>query len=177
MAIRMHNHHIVPRHVGGTDEGSNLILLTIPEHANAHWELFIQFNRWEDELAYLALSGQNDKTVSLAKQAAALANIGKKATAETRAKMRIAHRGRAKISESTRAKRSASLKGRYLGAKNSKYKGASIGVHKVTGEVVRLEGRKAIQAAGFRHSGVSRAISGHLPHHKGFTWTREDPKN
>ena len=31
-----HKHHIIPRHMGGTDDPSNLIELTIEEHAEAH---------------------------------------------------------------------------------------------------------------------------------------------
>ena len=35
-----HVHHIVPRHMGGTDDPSNLIKLTIEEHAEAHKKLW-----------------------------------------------------------------------------------------------------------------------------------------
>lgn len=31
-----HRHHKVPRHMGGTDDPDNLVLLTIEEHAEAH---------------------------------------------------------------------------------------------------------------------------------------------
>ena len=34
-----HNHHIVPRHAGGTDDPSNIIKLTVSEHAEAHLKL------------------------------------------------------------------------------------------------------------------------------------------
>ena len=53
-----HTHHIIPRHAGGTDDPSNLIELTVNEHAEAHRQLFLKFGRWEDELAWKALSGQ-----------------------------------------------------------------------------------------------------------------------
>lgn len=43
--------------MGGTDDPSNLIELTVEEHAQAHKELFEKYGRWEDELAYKGLSG------------------------------------------------------------------------------------------------------------------------
>jgi hypothetical protein len=56
-----HKHHIIPKHAGGSDDPSNLIELTVEEHAEAHRLLFEQHGRWEDELAWKALSGQVDK--------------------------------------------------------------------------------------------------------------------
>ena len=35
-----HWHHIVPKYLGGTDDKSNLILLSPYEHAMAHLELY-----------------------------------------------------------------------------------------------------------------------------------------
>ena len=31
----MHSHHIIPKHIGGTDDPSNIIELTVEEHAAA----------------------------------------------------------------------------------------------------------------------------------------------
>ena len=58
MSTYTHKHHIVPRHMGGTDDESNLVELTIEEHARAHWELWCMHGRWEDEVAYRSLEGQ-----------------------------------------------------------------------------------------------------------------------
>lgn len=44
--------------MGGTDDESNLIELTIEQHAQEHWNLFCMYSRWEDEVAYRSLSGQ-----------------------------------------------------------------------------------------------------------------------
>lgn len=52
-----HKHHIIPRHASGTDDISNIIELTIEEHAEAHRLLYEQHNRPEDRLAWQALSG------------------------------------------------------------------------------------------------------------------------
>ena len=53
-----HIHHIVPRHMGGTDDPSNLVRLTVEEHAEAHRKLYEQHGKWEDKVAWKALSGQ-----------------------------------------------------------------------------------------------------------------------
>lgn len=53
----LHKHHIIPRHAGGTDDQSNLVELTIEEHAEAHRLLYEQYNRQEDYLAWKGLGG------------------------------------------------------------------------------------------------------------------------
>jgi TPP-dependent indolepyruvate ferredoxin oxidoreductase alpha subunit len=55
-----HKHHIIPKHVGGTDDESNLVLLTVEEHAEAHKKLWEQHGRWQDKIAWQTLSGQID---------------------------------------------------------------------------------------------------------------------
>ena len=50
-----HKHHIVPRHMGGTDEPSNLTELTIEEHAEAHRILYETYGKQEDYLAWQGL--------------------------------------------------------------------------------------------------------------------------
>jgi len=54
-----HIHHIIPRHMGGSDDPSNLIELTIEEHAKAHFDLWKKFGRIEDKIAWECLSGRN----------------------------------------------------------------------------------------------------------------------
>lgn len=53
-----HNHHIVPRHMGGTNDPKNLIRLTVEEHAQAHKKLYDEHGKQEDLIAWKALSGQ-----------------------------------------------------------------------------------------------------------------------
>lgn len=53
-----HTHHIIPKHMGGSDAPSNLIKLTIEEHAQAHLELYKKHGHKEDYVAYMALSSQ-----------------------------------------------------------------------------------------------------------------------
>ena len=52
-----HKHHIIPKHIGGSDDPSNIVLLTVEEHAEAHRILFEQYGRKEDELAWKGLAG------------------------------------------------------------------------------------------------------------------------
>ena len=43
--------------MGGTDDPSNLVELTIEEHAEAHRKLFEEHGCWEDEIAWKGLAG------------------------------------------------------------------------------------------------------------------------
>lgn len=55
--MKTHKHHIVPRHAGGNNDKSNLVELTIEEHAEAHRILYETHGRWQDRVAWLSLSG------------------------------------------------------------------------------------------------------------------------
>jgi hypothetical protein len=55
--MKKHKHHIIPRHAGGSNNPSNLIELNISEHAEAHRILYEKYNRWQDRVAWLSLSG------------------------------------------------------------------------------------------------------------------------
>lgn len=52
-----HMHHIIPKHMGGTDDQENLIRLSIEDHAEAHRILYEQHHNEYDRVAWLALSG------------------------------------------------------------------------------------------------------------------------
>jgi len=56
-----HYHHIIPKHMGGTDDPANLIKLTVEEHAEAHKKLFEDYGNKFDYIAYMALSKQIGK--------------------------------------------------------------------------------------------------------------------
>lgn len=92
-----HKHHIIPKHMGGTNNPENLIELTVEEHAEAHRKLWEQHGKWQDFCAWKTLLGT--MTLSEAKRyAAASSRKGKKHTKETRRKMSESHRG-VKLSE------------------------------------------------------------------------------
>jgi len=54
-----HRHHIIPRHMGGTDDESNLTPpIPIKEHAELHRELWEKHGYVEDYIAWKALDGR-----------------------------------------------------------------------------------------------------------------------
>lgn len=61
-----HKHHIIPKHAGGSDDPSNLIELTIEEHAEAHRILYEKYGKIEDYCAWKGLTGQLTKEEILA---------------------------------------------------------------------------------------------------------------
>jgi len=125
VAVRMkHKHHIVPRHMGGTDDPSNLIELTVEEHAEAHRKLWEQYGNIKDYCAWKGLEGTigKEEIVRLL-----MDPTGRVHTEETKKKMSEVHKGRVfteehrknisksregmKLSEEHKAKISKSLEG------------------------------------------------------------------
>lgn len=53
-----HNHHIVPRHMGGTNDARNITRVNVALHAFLHKCLYEEHGLIEDKIAWLALSGQ-----------------------------------------------------------------------------------------------------------------------
>jgi hypothetical protein len=51
-----HKHHIIPKHIGGTDSPDNLVELSIEEHAEAHRVLYEEHGRIQDKRAWLGLA-------------------------------------------------------------------------------------------------------------------------
>jgi hypothetical protein len=60
MITYFHKHHIIPKHAGGSDDPSNIVKLTVEEHAEAHRILFEKYGRWQDYAAWQGLSKQVD---------------------------------------------------------------------------------------------------------------------
>lgn len=74
--------------MGGTDEPSNLVLLTVEEHAEAHRKLFEQYGKKQDELAWKGLLGLIDKE-EMSRELASLNGkkwLGKKHSESTKLK-------------------------------------------------------------------------------------------
>lgn len=51
--------------MGGTNDPTNLISLSVEDHAEAHKRLYEQHGKEEDRIAWLALSGQINKQEAL----------------------------------------------------------------------------------------------------------------
>jgi hypothetical protein len=76
-----HKHHIIPKHMGGTDDPSNIIELSVKEHAEAHKLLWEQYGKEEDRIAWIGLS----KTVNKEDIVSELCRLaGKKGKGKTR---------------------------------------------------------------------------------------------
>ena len=84
-----HIHHIVPRHMGGSNDKSNLIMLTIEEHAMAHKALYEEHGKKEDYIAYKSLLkqiGNAERQLGLS-SIGGKNNMGKPKTKEHKAKI------------------------------------------------------------------------------------------
>jgi hypothetical protein len=87
-----HMHHIIPEHMGGTDDPSNLIEFTVEEHAEAHRVLFEQHGLWQDEIAWKGLARMisHEEAIRLTQSRA---NKGKVVTEEQKRKQSLAMKG------------------------------------------------------------------------------------
>ena len=108
--IMKHFHHIVPRHMGGTDDPSNLIEVTIAEHAELHFSLYLTHGKREDWVASFALSGQA-KDPEFQRQKSILGGLSAVWTEERREAKRQEKLG-FKHSEKTKEKTSKSMSGK-----------------------------------------------------------------
>jgi len=62
-----HKHHIIPKHMGGTNDPENLVEVTIEKHAELHKQLWEDLGHWEDMIAWQMLSGQITKAYAIKK--------------------------------------------------------------------------------------------------------------
>jgi hypothetical protein len=99
--IVYHNHRIVPGHLGGTYERSNVLRCNIAMHAFLHKCLWEQHGRIEDFRAWTMLTSHIGEP----------SQRGKKLSAATKAKMSAVRRGRKQTPEWT-AKIAAALTGK-----------------------------------------------------------------
>lgn len=59
--LDLQKHHIMPRHSGGTDDRSNIVICTAKDHASAHKIRFQVFHNFKDQAAYLFLQSLDKK--------------------------------------------------------------------------------------------------------------------
>ncbi len=89
--IHWQMHHIKPRHMGGTDDPSNLIRVNTAMHAFLHKQLWEEYGDKRDYVAWQALSGQI--THEQARIEAARISNSKPKSPEHRANIAAARRG------------------------------------------------------------------------------------
>ena len=79
--------------MGGSDDPSNIVELTVEQHAEAHKKLYEKYGKWEDKLAYEGLIKRMPHE-EVAREASRLANLGRKWSKETIEKRASKLRGR-----------------------------------------------------------------------------------
>lgn len=92
--MRKHKHHIVPRHMGGGNEPSNLIEVSVEEHAELHFHLYLTYGKYADWVAYHMISGRGvdseDYRIRLSNEACKGAPLSE----EHKKKLSKAHKGK-----------------------------------------------------------------------------------
>ena len=96
----MHKHHKVPKYRGGTDEPSNIIEVTVEQHAELHLALYLEDGHWQDWIAYHCLSGQIGKEEA---QKLQCQMMGKANAGATRAPLTEEHKMKIKNNPNHRA--------------------------------------------------------------------------
>lgn len=88
-----HKHHIIPKHIGGSNDPSNLVELSVEDHAEAHRILWEQYGRWQDKIAWQTLSGHIGIEEAI-RESQRNANLGRKVSDETRLRQSLAKKGK-----------------------------------------------------------------------------------
>ena len=127
--IYTHKHHIIPRHLRGTcplldliiKDKSNLIELTVPEHAEAHRVLYEEFGNVYDKIAWKAISGRigKEEIIRLVSSENGKKSRGYKHTEEHKKKMSLARKGK-KLTEEHKKKMSLAQKGKEFTVEHKK---------------------------------------------------------
>lgn len=93
IGYKCHKHHIIPKHMGGTDDLENLVEVTVEVHADLHRQLWEDLGHWQDEVAWKTLSGQMTKQDAII-LAVKMANTGRKLSNDTKQKMSLSRTGK-----------------------------------------------------------------------------------
>jgi len=180
-------HHIIPRSLGGSDDLTNLVILTAREHCVAHlllakihgggmWHAAnMMLNRFsiKSSRIYSLVREQVSKNMSNKMKGNSYL-LGFSHSEETRAKLRKARIGKTPNlgkfhSQETKNKMSFARKG----SGNGNFRGKIYATDILTGEIKIFNGLKEAVLNGFKESCISSCITGNQKSHKGFTFHRE----
>lgn len=173
-----HKHHIIPKHIGGSNDPSNLVLLTIEEHAETHRILYEEHGRWQDYIAWKSLSKQMSSSEAT-KLAQILGNLGKITSEKTKEKLRKINLGKKHTIE-TKTKQSLANKGRTphnKGKHNTEEQKQKISqklskcweVVYPDGKIIQVKNMdKFCKENGLFKSNMYKVSYGKQKHHKGF---------
>lgn len=143
-----HKHHILPKHMGGSDDPSNIIILTPAEHAEAHRILYETHGKWQDYIAWQGLSKRMDNE-SIIREKARLGNIGR---APWHKNKKIGPR-----SEATKKKISDTMKSKHIRPTNETIQKAQAAAH------IALRGRNISPEERKKKSDAMKAYSNANP--------------
>lgn len=155
MSTYNHKHHIIPKHMGGTDDPSNIIELTIEEHAEAHKKLYETYGKWEDKIAWMGLAKMIDN-----KECIRIAMIegAKKGGSMSKGKTGIGIKKGTKFSDETKAKMSAAKKGKKQSQEHiEKLRAIKLGKkHKNKHGPLSVEHKQKLREARYRNIAIAR---------------------
>ena len=83
----MDRHHIIPKHAGGSDDPSNIIEVTRPQHAELHFALYLEHGRIGDFYAAHMLAGHTEEAEKSRRAWVSEYRTGRKMSDETKKKM------------------------------------------------------------------------------------------
>lgn len=171
------SHHIVPRCMGGSDEGSNLVRLTAEEHFVAH-KLLVKIHPNNGKLAFAMLAlcmnyngmRPNNKLFGWVRRSVAEAirmqKTGRACPPWVAEKIRIANKGK-KVPQERREKHSKALKGRPHTPEHNAKVGRKGRISPMTGRKHSEETKSKMRAAAtgrkMKAEDIAKMVSGKTP--------------
>jgi len=189
LTMVIHKHHIIPRHMGGNNDPSNIQTLTVEEHARAHKILWETYNKIEDYVAWQGLAGYAPKAelirllLSHKSKGRKPWNYGKSGYSVPASEQVIMNNRRRMQLDSERKKISDSLKGRTFteewkeklsaAAKKQTNRAMTYKLTSPVGETLIIKNlSKFSKENNLLRVKLSAVASGKLPHHKGWICER-----
>ena len=149
-----HKHHIVPRHMGGSDDPSNLVELTVEEHAEAHRKLWEEYGNIKDYCAWKGLEGTIGKEEIIR---LLMDPTGRVHTEETKNKISQSHKGKQKHTEESKEKLRQFRTGMKLSEEHKAKISKGLGGNTImVGRKLSEDAKKKISEAGMGNKNASK---------------------